>query len=122
MHEISATPPPSPNTLPLTQTPLPKSRFIKNTAALERDAEKLVESTSELTQRVLEAVAKAERAGEKERDALAALARAEEAAGVSAAEAVAAAREEEAARCRREMETALAEVSSYRVRRLGVIL
>ncbi|CAM9301094.1 unnamed protein product [Ectocarpus sp. 4 AP-2014] len=75
-------------------------------AALEKEVERLKESTATLTQRLLDAVAKAERADEEERDAATAkdVAEREE---IEAA--VAAAREEETARCREEFYSALAE-------------
>ena len=84
-------------------------------AALEKEVERLRESTVALTQRLLDTVAEAERAGKDERDAIQAkAAEATEAAVAEAeaavAEAVAAAREEETARCRKEMEATLLEV------------
>ncbi|CAM9852719.1 unnamed protein product [Ectocarpus sp. 12 AP-2014] len=75
-------------------------------AALEKEVERLKESTSTLTQRLLDAVAKADRADEKERDAATAKAVAER---EEIEAAVAAARGEETARCREEFYSALAE-------------
>lgn len=75
---------------------------------MEKEVERLKESTAALTQRLLDAVAKAERAGEEERDAATAKAVAER---EEIEAAVAAAREEETARCREEFYSALAEVS-----------
>lgn len=70
--------------------------------------ERLRESTVALTQRLLDTVAEADRAGKDERDAI--QAKADAATEAAVAEAAAAAREEETARCREEMEAALAEV------------
>lgn len=76
-------------------------------AALEKEVERLKESTATLTQRLLDATAKAERAEEEERDAAMAKAVAER---EEIEAAMAAAREEETARCRQEFYSALAEV------------
>lgn len=81
-------------------------------AVLEKGVERLRESTAALTQRVSELVAKAESASKVERDAVAAMAALERSGEETALMAATTAREEEAARCRQEMETALAEVSS----------
>lgn len=83
-------------------------------AALEREIERLRESAAALTQRLLDAVAKAERAERDGREASAAQAgavrQAAEEASREAKAAAATAREEEATRFRQEMEAALAEV------------
>lgn len=99
---------------PTRRTTLPKRNFP---AALEKEVERLRESTVALTQRLLDSVAEAERASKTERDAI--QAKTDEAAEVEVAAAVAAAREEETARCRAEMETALAEVREGGNRRGG---
>lgn len=103
------TPPPS-----LTNLTLPRSNPTRPdpsiTVALEQEVERLRDSAVTQTQRLLDAVSKAERA---EREAQEALSVQVEAAAVAEAAAVrvaADAREEDMTRVRQEMEAALAEV------------
>ena len=122
-HEISANyapprPPPDSLVIPLSLVELPTlirhayallikpASLEKEIEHLEKEIEQLRETSALQTQRLEEAVAKAERASE---DAVAAAERASEDA-VAAAERAEAVRREEADTCRREMESALAEV------------
>lgn len=89
----------------------PRNLRLHLTGALADEVERLREASVALTQRLSEAVAKAERAVRDERQAIAAQAEAEEAReAAAAAAAVAAEREEEGERHRKEMEHSLAEV------------